>query len=167
MARVLEQYERHHPKVPDRVVVYKSSRFAPAEIEAIRSALARVTYTDLLSIDRSDIRFLRCGEEPPIRGTAIEIDARRYVVYTRGYVPFLKLYPGMRIPRPLEVFHAHGDAPLWDLLEELMSLTRLNWNSADFACAEPITLAFARRVGLILGELPESVTPAKCYRFYI
>ena len=49
----------------------------------------------------------------------------------------------------------------------LMALTRLNWSSADFACAKPITLAFARRVGLILGELPDDIQPRPYHRFYM
>jgi hypothetical protein len=31
-----------------------------------------------------------------------------------------------------------------ELLTELFALTRMNWNSADFASADPITLAFSR-----------------------
>ena len=43
----------------------------------------------------------------------------------------------------------------------------MNWNSANFAAAEPITLGFSRKVGLILGELPKDIDPAKYFRFYM
>jgi hypothetical protein len=53
------------------------------------------------------------------------------------------------------------------MLTEVMALTKMNWNTADFAGAEPMTLAFARRVGEILAEFPESgPAPRPEYRFY-
>jgi hypothetical protein len=44
-------------------------------------------------------------------------------------------------------------------MREILAVTKLNWNSADFSCDEPITLAFSRRVGEILAELKPSVNP--------
>ncbi len=43
----------------------------------------------------------------------------------------------------------------------------MNWNTADFACGEPITTAFANRVGQIMAEIPEDVKPRAEYRFYM
>jgi len=167
VAQVIEQYRRHHHTLPTRVVVHKSSAFSESEMDGMQAALGGVPFSDFLAIRRGSIRFLRVGDEPPLRGTAIQIDRRRYVVYTRGYVPFLKLYPGLRIPRPLDVLHARGSGSIRDLLTELFALTRMNWNSADFAGAEPITLAFSRRIGLILSELPDDVAPERSFRFYM
>lgn len=165
---VIEQYVKHHRQMPTRVVVHKSSWFSEEELAGMESALdGKVPYYDFLSVARSDIRFLRVGAEPPIRGTVIQVAPRRYVVYTRGYVPFLKLYPGLRIPHPLQVAHPKGSGSVTELLAEFLALTRMNWNSADFAAAEPITLGFARKIGLILSELPLDVTPATSFRFYM
>lgn len=50
---------------------------------------------------------------------------------------------------------------------EIQALTKLNWNTANFSTAEPITLAFSRRVGQILAELPVMVSPRAEYRFYM
>jgi hypothetical protein len=79
----------------------------------------------------------------------------------------LKLYPGLRIPRPVEVVHAKGSGAVTALTKEFLALTRMNWNSADFASAEPITLGFARKIGLILSELPADITPERSFRFYM
>jgi hypothetical protein len=37
--------------------------------------------------------------------------------------------------------------------EEILVLTKMNWNTAAFACNEPITVAFSRKLGQILAEL--------------
>ena len=50
------------------------------------------------------------------------------------------------------------------VLREILALTKLNWNSADFSVSEPITLAFSRRVGEILAEMPATVKPQEEYR---
>ncbi len=164
---VIDQYRLHHRQSPTRVVVHKSSGFTAREMGAMEQAMGEVPFADFLAIRRSSIRFLRVGEEPPLRGTAIEIDHHRYVVYTRGFVPYLRLYPGLRIPRPLEIHHARGSSSIRTLLRELFALTRMNWNSADFASAEPITLAFSRKIGLILSEIPHDVEPERYFRFYM
>lgn len=168
IANVLDQYRLHLQQTPARVVIHKSSSFSAEEIAGMREALdGKVDYHDFLSVRPGAIRFLRLGQEPPIRGTVIEVAPRRYVVYTRGYVPFLRVYPGLRIPQPLEVTHAEGTGAITELLREFFALTRLNWNSADFASAEPITLGFSRSVGLILSELPSDVQPQRSFRFYM
>ncbi|MCA9627289.1 MAG: hypothetical protein KC766_06470 [Myxococcales bacterium] len=165
---VLTQYEVHHRQKPARVVVYKSSAFSPEELTGMEAALADgVSYYDFLSIAPSSIRFLRVGREPPLRGTAIQIAPKRFIMYTRGYVPYLKLYPGMRIPRPMQLTHERGSGSVKELMSELLALTRMNWNSADFASAEPITLAFSRNVGLILSELPANIEPQTSFRYYM
>ena len=89
------------------------------------------------------------------------------LLYTSGYIPFLRTYPGARVPQPLEILEHHGDSP-WDgVLKEVLALTKMNWNTADFACAEPITIAFARRVGQILAEVSPDAKVQPEYRFYM
>ncbi len=168
LTQVIEQYKKHHGQPPSRAVIHKSSLFSDDEMAGFEDALRdAVPYYDFLSVAKSNVRFLRVGKEPPLRGTVIEIASKRYIVFSRGYVPFLRLYPGLRIPRPLEVVHAKGSAPVTEVLKEFFALTRMNWNSADFASAEPITLGFSRKIGLILSELPADVTPERSFRFYM
>ena len=48
-----------------------------------------------------------------------------------------------------------------------MALTKMNWNTADFSCRDPVTIAFSRRIGQILAELPEGLPMNQEYRFYM
>ena len=102
-----------------------------------------------------------------MRGTYVKFTDQNFLLYTTGFVPFLRTYPGARIPQPAEVLEHFGDSP-WDrVLSELLSLTKLNWNSADFAARYPVTLAFSSRVGEILAEIPEDIPFREEYRFYM
>ena len=72
-------------------------------------------------------------------------------------------YPGPHIPAPLEI---GADDPV-ARSSEILSLSKMNWNTADGLGRMPITLAFARRVGMIMTELDEHTEPNPSYRFYM
>lgn len=163
----LTMYEKHFGRTPSRVVVHKTSRFWPEELRGFRAGLEGVKSFDLLTLDRRGIRFLRLGKEPPIRGTVVELARRNYLIYTRGYIPFLRGYPGMRVPNPLEVIEHHGDSTAEKVCSEILALTKLNWNNCGFASGSPITIAFSKQVGRILTELPTGQPRETKYRFFM
>lgn len=166
-AQALDLYTKHFGQAPARVVVHKTSRYWPEELEGFRSALTSVKSHDLLTLDKRGIRFLRLGKEPPIRGTIIQLARRNYLVYTRGYIPFLRAYPGMRIPNSLEVVEHVGDSSADKVCSEILALTKLNWNNCGFAGGSPITIAFSKQVGRILTELSTGIAPQTKYRFFM
>src|SRR3981081_3953372 len=59
-----------------------------------------------------------------------------------------------------------GSVSLHEAAADILKLTKLNWNTAAFDCREPITVAFARRVGDIL-KLAKGKEPALHYRYYM
>ena len=97
----------------------------------------------------------------------IPLSPTNALLYTRGYVHYLGEYPGMRVPRPIEIVEHYGDSSLTKVCEEVLALSKLDWNTAAFASKDPITTAFASDVGHILAELPASVVPRPQYRFYM
>jgi hypothetical protein len=167
MREVLSVYERHRRARPERIVIHKSSRFWSDELQGFRAALQGIPYWDLVTIERRGIQFLRQGNYPPLRGTWVRFADDDFLLYTQGYVPYLRTYPGMRSPQPQEIVEHYGTSPMDTVLREVLALTKLNWNSADFCTTEPITLAFSRRVGEILAELPRTINPQEEYRFYM
>lgn len=167
LSKVLELYRDHFNGPPNRVVVHKTSRYWPEELAGLKAALGDVHSYDFLAIERRGIRFLRLGKEPPVRGTVIRLAKKNYLIYTQGYVPFFRQYPGPRIPNPLEIVEHHGDSSADRVCSEILSLTKLNWNTCKFASAEPITLAFSRQVATIIKEMPDDVEPSTKYRFYM
>ncbi len=74
-------------------------------------------------------------------------------------VPFLRCYPGFRIPQPIEITENWGSVSLTEAATDILKLTKLNWNTAAFNCREPITVAFARRVCDILKLAREKNRP--------
>lgn len=99
----------------------------------------------------------------------IQLARRNYLLYTRGYVPYLRAYPGMRVPNPIEIAEHHGDSSADKVCSEILALTKLNWNNCGFASRDPITIAFSRQVGRILTELPAVgiEAPLTKYKYYM
>jgi hypothetical protein len=61
----------------------------------------------------------------------------------------------------------YGDSTKAQLLNEILCLTKMNWNTANVDGDFPNTLQFARLVGEILREIPHDRTPNQKYSFYM
>jgi hypothetical protein len=168
MRGVLELYKRQNRgSLPNRVVIHKTSRYWEEEVAGLSSACELVPQHDFVAFGWHGIQFYRRGEYPPLRGTYVKLSDSELLLYTVGYVPYLRTYPGARVPRPLEIVEHHGDSPWNVVLEEVLSLTKMNWNTAAFFCSEPITVAFSRKVGQVLAELGPKQPMRPEYRFYM
>ena len=170
---VLTRYRRENEdRPPLRVVIHKTSRFEPEEREGFEEALRGVSRYDLVSLcPTSEVRLLRSGQYPPLRGTVFTIGDVSYC-YTSGYLPSLGGYPHGHVPTPLQVADHVGDTPKFQLLREIMVLTKMNWNSANMSGLMPITLRFSRLVSDVLREVPGwggarvEVQVSTCDEFY-
>lgn len=163
---VVERYTATMKRPPRRLVVHKQSRFFPEERAGLQDALKGYEY-DLVSLAPSTgVRVMRHGEYPPPRGACVTVGARRYL-YTTGYIPSIGRYPHGHVPSPVQITDHVGDTDARSLLQEVLLLTKMNWNSARFAERVPVTVRFANEVGAILRDLPEDVSPEARYAFYM
>jgi hypothetical protein len=165
----LTRYEREMNQRPSRVVVHKTSRYWPGELDGFRSVLSdKVRRFDLLALQpQSNVRLMTTTKYPPLRGTRFAVGGNDYL-YTTGFVPALGEYHGMHVPSPLLIAdHIGQDTPRAQLLTEVLALTKLNWNSAQLGGLEPITTRFSRMVGNVLREVSEDAEPLPQFKFYV
>lgn len=154
--QVLDQYERYRKTKPRRLVLHKTSKFDDEEREGFISGSEAVSVRDFITIrDTDPVRFYATGQYPPLRGTVVTPrGASKHFLYTRGYVPTLETYPGPRVPTPITVERDPEvcETSYLDLCEEILSFTKMDWNTSDFAKKKPVTIKVARAVGAILAE---------------
>jgi hypothetical protein len=166
MKDVIDKYKNRAGSLPSRVVVHKTSRYQPEEEKGFRQGLLEeVAACDLVWMAPTGFRLLKRGMREPSRGTLCTIEDRDHFLFTTGYVSWWDEYPGPHIPSPLEIGAGEG-SDLTERAREVLTLTKMNWNSADGIGRHPITLTFARRVGMVMTEMDEDVTPNPLYRFY-
>lgn len=165
LRKVLAAYRDRTGRDPLRVVLHKSSAFDPAELEGAAKVLAMVPSWEAITLRTGEFRLIRQGAYPPNRGTSCQLGEATFL-FTTGYSPLRETYRGPHIPRPIELV-APGTDDVEAVAREVLALTKMNWNSADDHGAFPITLAFARKVGSIMTEIPEDKTPLPGYRYYM
>lgn len=170
LKRALHEYDVALETSPARLVIHKSSKFHAEEMRGFKQAMKelRVRSWDFVTILESQIRALRDGAYPPLRGTHIEVMRDRHLLYTRGSVPFYRTYPGHYPPQPLDVRIVESDESPGVICSEILGLTKMNWNNTQFDGKYPITLHCARKVGDIMKYLgPNDAEPQINYSFYM
>ncbi|MDE0110883.1 MAG: hypothetical protein OXN84_01145 [Albidovulum sp.] len=169
VARSIDIYKAHHKHVPARLVVLKTSRFRPEEANGIDAALDRfdIELCDMLWVQESSpIAVFRDGDYPVLRGTFVDLRGKG-LLYTRGSVPYYGTYPGLRIPRPLLLVpHENSDSALYRLAEEVLALTKVNWNTTQFDQKLPAPIKASREVGRILKHIDYGVVASHDFRKY-
>jgi hypothetical protein len=172
----LTEYQRINRLPPRRVVVHKSSRFwgpehaAFNELDGFCEGIEAVNADagiDLVTLAEGRIRLAGAGQYPPVRGTFAMIEGAAPIIYTHGYTPYFDTYPGTHVPAPWAILENHGDSDVMRLARELLALTKMNVNNADFSDATPITLAFAEKVSQVLKQVGPEMPVRSEYRFYM
>lgn len=161
---VLAAYRDRAGRDPLRLVVHKTSDYTDDERAGIALALGSVPTVELITLRSGDFRLVRQGSYPPHRGTACRLGDARYL-FTVGYMPAHLTYPGPHIPVPLEVLGTGDDFE--GAVQDLLALSKMNWNSASSFAAFPISLSFARKVGGVMAEIPRDSSPHPSFRYYM
>ncbi|MGA2504990.1 MAG: hypothetical protein ABSG01_12940 [Anaerolineales bacterium] len=167
---VLDRYQQEMHQTPQRIVVHKTSKYWPEERVGFKESLRnRVERYDLMSIDthQSVVRLLIANKYPPLRGTRFTVGDTDYL-YTTGFIAELGQFHSIHVPSPIKITdHIGQDTPTETLLREILTLTKMNWNSSRLGGRAPITLKFSDLVGEIMREVPVSIEPMPQYKYYM
>jgi hypothetical protein len=165
MRDILHGYEERTGMKPERVVVHKTSMYQPEEEDGFRDGAKNIVPgCDLIWLRQTPFRLVRKRAEEPWRGTLCQIENEFYL-FTSGYVPWWDEFPGAHIPAPLQIGSA-GPTDIEARSREILTLSKMNWNSSDGITRLPVTLLFAKKVGEIMTELSDNVTPNESFRFH-
>lgn len=169
LAIALDAYEREHRTSPARIVLHKSSLFNEHERSGFTGALKarRIYSADFLTLHQSDTKLFRTSFYPSLRGTLLALDDNSLALYTRGSVDFFSTYPGLYAPQALGIRLQGTEQTSLFLAEEILALTKMNWNNTQFDGFEPIDLRGARQVGKILKYVPEGKRIQPRYSYYM
>lgn len=164
--RILNEYRYRTGTTPLRVVMHKSTSFNENEKRGLYQSLNNVPIVQLVNLAPTDFRLVRFGEYPPKRGTLCTVNNEAVYLFATGYMDALKTYPGPHIPVPLRVVvDKRGDEV--QLAQEILALSRMNWNTSSITGGAPVTLLFSRRVGGIMAEFGDKEVPPSSFRFYL
>lgn len=173
-------------ELPKRVVIHKRTFFTKDEKDGICDSLlenANIQNVDLIEINfEEDIKYvsskIKNGKTEidgfsVARGTCIQLSSKTALLWTHGIIPSVKnqyynFYPGGRyIPKPLKLIRHYGDSSLEQISNEILGLSKMNWNSLNMYSQLPATIFSSNEIARI-GRLINSVGAAEYdYRFFI
>ncbi len=163
--KILQEYVYRTGGTPLRIVLHKSTEFNESEKEGLYAALHNVPIVELVYLAPTDFRLVRFGDYPPKRGTLCVVNDEAAFLFTTGFMPDLKTYPGPHIPVPIRI-NVDSNVDVMRTAADVLALSRMNWNTASITGGTPVTLFFSRKVGGIMSEFGEEQPPSS-FRFYI
>ena len=182
---IRELFYQSLDKLPERVVIHKRTRFTDEEVNGIKASLnmAGIKKIDLIEISyETDARFLamntfqnllQVDKFPISRGTCIVTNKYSALLWTHGIVPSVrqssyKFYLGGRsIPSPLKITKHYGDSDINIIANEILGLTKMNWNSLDLYSKLPSTIDSSNQIAKIGKLLSRFEGKTYDYRLFI
>lgn len=171
-------------KLPERVVIHKLTPFKRDERDGLMDGLKGVANVDMIEINIDDsLRYFASRYDfsqksfsidgyPVKRGTVIPIDDYSALLWGHGSTKALQTgrtyFQGKRrIPAPLIIRRYAGNSDLSLLANEILGLSKMDWNSADLYSKLPVTVYSSQRIARI-GSLLQRFEPTSYdYRLFI
>jgi hypothetical protein len=171
-------------KLPERVVIHKLTPFRRDERDGLMDGLKGVVHVDMIEINIDDaLRYFASRYDftqksfsidmfPVKRGTVIPIDDYSALLWAHGSTkavqPGRTYFQGKRrIPAPLIIRRYSGNSDLSLIANEILGLSKMDWNSADLYTKLPVTVYSSQRIARI-GTLLQRFEPTSYdYRLFI
>ena len=114
IGEVIRAYVRDHGGPPAELFIHARQRFNDEEWSGFASAVPSETKLVGVRIRQTqDLRLFRPDTDMPVlRGTAVTMSKREGYLWSTGYVPRLRTYPGFETPKPLLVEINRGEDDL-------------------------------------------------------
>jgi len=176
---IRELFFQSRERLPARVVIHKRTRFTKDESLGLKEGLSGVLEVEMLEVVTDNgLRYVASGVDrsgnlfgdsyPVPRGTVIAVDDFTALVWVHGATtvvnPQGRYFQGKRrIPAPLMITRYAGSSDLKTVAEEVLGLSKMNWNTFDLYTKLPATVHSSNEIAKI-GFLLESFG-AKSYDF--
>lgn len=170
-------------ELPKRVVIHKRTFFTEDEKRGILDGLKSIPVVDLIEINiENDLRFINSLRKqdkfeidmyPVARGICIEINSYTGLIYTHGTTPSIRqqggkdFMGGRGIPAPLVIKKHYGPSSLETIAMEVLSLSKMNWNSASLYSKLPATIQSSNDIARIGSMLSRFSGKSYDYRLFI
>jgi len=181
--QIRELFFESRSALPKRVVIHKRSRFTRDEQQGLREGLSGVPQIEMLEILIDDsLRYIASAVDakgilhednyPVRRGSVVCLDDFTAILWVHGVTSAIssgrRYYQGKRrIPAPLTIRRHCGQSDIRELAEEILGLSKMNWNTFDLYTKMPATVQSSNEIARI-GSLLLPIHPrAYDFRLFI
>jgi len=177
--QIRELFFEARSALPKRVVIHKRTRFTKDEQLGLKEGLSGVADIEMLEVVIDDtLRYIASNVDgkgnlhednyPVRRGSVVRLDDFSALLWVHGVTSAIstgrRYYQGKRrIPAPLVLRRHCGQSDLRQLAEEILGLSKMNWNTFDLYTKLPATVQSCNEIARI-GSLLQAFHP-KAYDF--
>jgi hypothetical protein len=156
-------------RLPRRVVLHKKTPFLKSEQAGLLEGLSGIDAVEMLELQTdSALRYMASSCKngqmsvdgfPVKRGTVIKLDNFTALLWVHGVTTAVhkskRYYQGRRrIPAPIVIRRHAGQSDLIQISQEILALSKMNWNTFDFYTRYPATIDSSNKIARI-GSLLE------------
>jgi len=168
--------------LPVRVVIHKQTPFRNEEQQGLRAGLEGVHDLELIEINfESALRYISSqptkdgfieGRFPVRRGTTVKLTDHEALLWIHGSTEAAKAnwtyFQGKRrIPGPVVLRRYAGTSDLATLANEILGLSKMDWNSGDLYAKLPATVQSSKRIARIGSLLDRFSNSSYDYRLFM
>lgn len=180
---IRQQFYESKMSLPNRVVFHKNSPFSEDEQVGLLEGMQGVEHVDMVEIRiENAVRYLAShplnngkfdiDKFPIRRGTCLVLDHNRAFIWAHGTADAttgnLRYYQGKsRIPAPLTLKRYHGESNLSVIANEVLGLSKMDWNTFDMYTKMPATIHSSSRIARIGSYIQEFKTMSYDYRLFM
>ncbi|MEW6030228.1 MAG: argonaute/piwi family protein [Chloroflexota bacterium] len=167
---ILKTYEDQGGKPLKEIFLHSRSLISEEEFEGYQAACPQgVSLTGIrVRIDDNHTHLFRNNRMPVLRGTFWKIKESAGLLWANGFKPRLATYNGWDLPIPLRIDIERGtQTTIERVAQDILSLTKLNYNACHLGDSEPVTIGFSDAVGEILISNPRVSRRRPNFKYYI
>lgn len=168
LQKALETFEEKEGGVPDEIFIHARTYFEDEEWSGFTEAVAnKSTVVGIRIRPETVFKLYREKIYPVPRGTTFIYNSNRAYMWTKGFVPRLQTQFGLETPNPLSIEITRGDHDIKKVCEDVLALTKLNYNACIYGDGIPVTLRFANAIGEVLTAGPVGNIEVLPFKHYV
>lgn len=180
---IKELFYKSFTELPKRVVIHKRTPFRNDEIKGLVDSLSsagiqdveliEITYEDDLKCFALNYNCSDADAFPVLRGLCFPLNNNTMYLYTHGISPSVKaanrkyFQGGKSVPLPLKVIRYYGSSNMAQIANEILGLSRMNWNSFNLYSKLPCTIESSNQIAQIGWMLSQFEGSLYDYRFFM
>ena len=172
----MSSYKNNKKENPKEIFIHGRARFNHNEWEGFREAVEEISKDiNLVGVVIKESGKLKIFREVAnqdckygnLRGLGLIVNPNEGFLWTRGFVPRLNTSTSLEIPNPLRVQIVKGEGKIFQVLQDILALTKLNYNACIYGDGLPVTLRFSDQIGSILTAIDDLENELLPFKYYI
>jgi hypothetical protein len=169
ISQALKMYYDRFSQYPSELFIHAKTFFDDIEWSGFTEAIGdnKSKLVGVRISGSTPFKLYRQGNFCVPRGTILQYGRNKAFLWTKGYIPRLQNQIGLETPNPLDIRITHGETDIKIVCRDILSLSKLNYNTCMYGDGLPITLKFANSIGEILTTGKDVKSGILPFRYYI